>query len=97
MKKSLETREIEAILLENRFIDTEKNVCSKYGILLYQLRKWKKLYNYNYFIGSKRDWIISALYHKQNSLNKIIEYVEFINRTQYSENEILLILEQLTN
>jgi hypothetical protein len=50
------------ILLENRYLHTEDQLCEKWGISKYQLRKWKKEFNYYYFIGSLRDMAVVALY-----------------------------------
>jgi hypothetical protein len=83
------------ILLENRYLYTEDQLCEKWGISKYQLKKWKKEFDYYYFIGSLRDMAVVALYNGSHSIPAIINHLDALNHARYTEDEVLELLEGL--
>jgi len=83
------------ILLENRYLFTEDQLCEKWGISKYQLRKWKKEFNYYYFIVNLRDMAVVALYNGSHTVPAIINHLDALNHARYTEDEVLELLEGL--
>jgi hypothetical protein len=83
------------ILLENRYVLTENQLCEKWGISKYQLKKWKKEFDYYYFIGSLRDMALVALYNGSHTIPAIIYHLDALNHARYTEDEVLELLEGL--
>jgi transposase-like protein len=83
------------ILLEHRYLYTADKLCAKWGISKSQLRKWKKEFNYNYFIGSLRDMTIVALHNGAHIIPAIFDYLDALDHARYTEKEILELLKGL--
>jgi len=83
------------ILLENKYLQTESEICRKFKITRYQLRKWKNEFDYYYFIGSLRDMTIVALLNGATTIPALIDNLDALNHARYSENEVMELLEGL--
>jgi transposase-like protein len=88
MAEQFTDEEKQRILLELRYIYNEDELCQKWNISNYQLKKWKKAANYTYFIGTFRDMLIAALHNGTNSIAGIISYLDYLNHVVYTEKEI---------
>src|SRR3954466_7664243 len=80
------------ILLEHRYFYIIDKLCAKWGITKSQLRKWKKEFNYNYFVGSLRDMTVVALHNGAQTIPSIIDYLDFLNHARYTAQEVLELL-----
>jgi transposase-like protein len=87
--------EIRKILLEHLYIYTADELCQKWGITKYQLRKWKQAFRYTYFIGTVRDMLVVAIHSGATSVKDIQNMLDYLNHCLYSEAEIVEMLEQL--
>ncbi|MDQ3817225.1 MAG: hypothetical protein M3247_08260 [Thermoproteota archaeon] len=83
------------ILLEHRYFYTIDKLCAKWGISKSQLSKWKKEFNYNYFIGGLRDMTVVALHNGAHTIPAIIDYLDALNHARYTEKEVLELLKGL--
>jgi transposase-like protein len=83
------------VLLEHRYLYTADKLCAKWGISKSQLSKWKKEFNYSYFIGSLHDMAIVALYNGAQTILAIINYLDALNHARYTEKEVLELLKGL--
>lgn len=83
------------ILLENKYLYTEDHVCEKWSISKYQLRIWKKEFNYSYFTGSLHDTAVVALNNGSHTIPAIINHLDMLNHARYTEDEVLELLEGL--
>lgn len=87
--------EIRKILLEQLYIYTADELCKKWRISRYRLRKWKQAFNYQYFIGSVRDMLIVAIHSGATKINEIRDILDYLNHCLYSDAEIVEMLEEL--
>jgi hypothetical protein len=89
------TEEIRKILLEHRYIYTADELCEKWSITKYQLRKWKQTFHYTYFIGTVRDMLVVAVHSGATSIKDMQNMLDYLNHCLYSEVEIVEMLKEL--
>ena len=87
--------EIRRILLELRYIYTVRQICAKWHITPYRLRQWQHQWNYAYLSGSVRELIIAALHQGAQTTADINAYLDYVDRTVYTPEEIEAVLKQL--
>ncbi len=95
MSASYSDEEIRKILLEHRYFYTIDELCRKWSITTYQLRKWKKAFQYTCFIGEVRDMAVVALHSGANEICGIGDFLDYLNHCRYTEAEIVEMLEEL--
>ena len=83
------------ILLEHKYLYTKDQLCEKWGISSDQLKKWKKEFNYPYFIGSLRDMAVVALYSGSHTIQAIINHLDALDHGRQTDEEVLELLEGL--
>jgi hypothetical protein len=83
------------ILLEHRYFYKADGLCAKWGITRSQLIRWKKEFNYNYFIGRLRDMAVVVLYNGTHTIPAMIEYLDYLDHSRYTEVEVLELLKSL--
>jgi len=94
-KADYSREERKKILLENRYLYTEDQLCERWGISEHRLKKWKEEFDYYYFMGSLRDMVVVALYNGSNTIPAIINHLDALNHARYTEDEVLELLEGL--
>lgn len=83
------------ILLEHRYVYTAGELCARWRVSRYELRKWKREFDYPNFTGDFRDWVIAAIHRGIDTLPGIIDYLDFLNHCRYSPEEVLEALREL--
>ena len=87
--------EIRRILLELRYVYTVKQLCEKWHITPYRLRQWQHQWHYAYLTGNLHELVIAALYHGAQTIDNIRAYVDYLDHTLYTPEEISKVLKQL--
>jgi hypothetical protein len=91
------------ILLEHCHFLSAKQICIKWHISEYALRKWKKELGFSpRCYGSFNEWVLSALYcaasHNHGyTVDNIIGHLEWMSNTSYGEQRVLQALERLAS
>jgi hypothetical protein len=88
--------EIRKILLEHRYFYTIDELCRKWSLTKYQLRIWKRAFQYTCFIGEVRDLAVVALHSGANEICNTRDFPDYLNHCFYSQTEIVEGLAQLS-
>lgn len=83
------------ILLELRLCLTESQVCEKWGITRYRIRKWKREFDYDFWFGTPRDFMIAAVYDDAATADAISGYCAYHTHSGCQASEIMDDLKQL--
>ena len=83
------------ILLELRFCLSEEQICEKWGITKYRIRKWKREFDYDVWFGTPRDFMIAAVYDDAATAEAIATYCAYHTHSGYQAWEIMDDLKQL--
>lgn len=72
-------------------------MCKKWRITPYRLRKWKKEYDFNSWLGGEEAWVTAFLYKPAGgaTLGQLDSYLDWKNHCRYSDEEILVMLRNL--
>lgn len=83
------------ILLELRFIYREAELCQKWNLSQAKLRQWKKEANYAYLSPNLREMVVLALHNGTGDIAAMIQYLDYLDHTVYTEAEIEAVLHGL--
>ncbi len=78
--------QIDRILLEGQFVFTDAELCEKWGITAYRLRKWRKERPCRWTL---EDCLIAAIYQGEwHEPASFVEYLDWRNHAVYTPDEI---------
>lgn len=85
--------QIQRILLEYHFVHTAKEICAKWGITPYRLRKWKKDHRCAWTL---HDCIIAGVYRGGwHDPADLIGWLDYRDHAIYSRDQVLEMFEAL--